>query len=602
MKIARNPYLNRSMIRTAGAFYGRRREIARLTSRLAADTPQSVALVGDRRVGKSSLLFHVSRPEIAAQYLEAPDRVIFLFLDFQEELRPTITAFIEAVLEHLQPHLPAGWSVPASPDYDGLQRVVQELDRQGYRLILLLDEFDRVTRNSRFDADFFAFLRSLAGHHNVGYVTSTTRDLQQLCHTEEISDSPFFNIFTTLPLGPLQPEEALALIREPSARTPFPLEPHQGLILELGGHLPIFLQIACSAAFELLVEEEACLPDRVADRFLEEAQPHFQFCWEQFDAVARGLCNQLAGQGQADPTAPRYQELLNRGFILPSGKLFSSLFARFVAEAYAREVGEEPVEVQAERTRGLEEELAKARATQLALLPQEQPDTPGFQVAGQCEPATHVGGDFFTYQWLDPDRTRLAVVAVDVMGHGMQGAVTALRFSEILRYEARGRTRAADLLTGLNQALCGTLPAGAFVACGIVVLDLGQRRAEAAVAGYPPPLHYHRDAAQVSEPDLGGTPLGIRPDSRYQATEFSLGEGDCLLLHSDGVTEARDDREAVYGEERLRELLQQGAEEGLDAAGLLSRLFWDVGRFSASAGRQDDITAIVVRVTEEPGG
>ena len=78
------------MIRTPAAFFGRQRETARLAARIASDPPQSVAIVGDRRVGKSSLLNYISHPEVVGDYLEEPEKTIFLFLDFQEEQRPSI--------------------------------------------------------------------------------------------------------------------------------------------------------------------------------------------------------------------------------------------------------------------------------------------------------------------------------------------------------------------------------------------------------------------------------------------------------------------------------------------------------------------------------
>ena len=81
--MARNPYLNRSMIRAVDQFFGRQREVERIMSRLGSDPPQSISIVGARRAGKSSLLWHIAQAEIHARYLDAPGRYVFLLFDFQ---------------------------------------------------------------------------------------------------------------------------------------------------------------------------------------------------------------------------------------------------------------------------------------------------------------------------------------------------------------------------------------------------------------------------------------------------------------------------------------------------------------------------------------
>ena len=568
-----------------------------MAQRIAADSPQSVAIVGDRRIGKSSVLSYISHQTVAESYLEDPGQTLFLLMDFQQERRLTTETFIQSVCRHLGEKL-GDRIPPGTVDYDGLVSVVEELERSGFRLILLLDEFDRVTRSSSFDADFFAFLRALGGHRNVAFVTSSSRDLQELCHTQEIADSPFFNIFSTVQLGPLKEAEARELICLPSKDTPFPLDDHTDFILELGGLWPFFLQMAGSAVFEVSFEEDRFDAGLVRARFLEEAQPHFQFFWEQFDPVTRALCNDVACEREIDRSRVEYVDLQRRGIVIGENRIFSCLFADHVREMYAREVGDGPLEVQASRARSLEGELEKARETQMNLLPQGAPKTEGLEIAAHLEPASQVGGDFYTYLWLDELCTQLAIVAVDVMGHGMQGAVTALRFSETLRYEARGRSVPADILEGLNRSLHGVLEQGSFVCCCIVVLDLRERWAEVGTGGYHPPLHFRASEDHVVQPELGNLPLGIRPDTVYQSTGFPLHKGDMLLLYSDGVFEATDDRGDVYGEDRLKDMLLVGAREDAGASSLLERVLWDVNRYSASAGRTDDITAICVRVTD----
>ena len=596
-KMPRNPYLNRAMIRDPKTFFGRRQEFDRLVSRIVSDPPQCTALIGDRRIGKSSLLYYISHADVVARYLDAPDQTLFLFLDFQEEQRFGAEDFFRLLFRRLQAALEGRYEIRMPPDYNGFRTVLEALDCRGFRLILLLDEFDRIARSAGFDPEFFSYLRSLAGQHSIACITSSTQDLQQICRIQEVVDSGFFNIFSTLRLGPLRRDEALALIQYPSRETPFPLAEHAEMILDLAGFLPFFLQIACSAAFEILLEEGACRREAVCERFLEEAQPHFHYYWEHFDPVERAICNALACGVRVDRKRGEYQDLVKRGFVLEDGRLFSTPFGDFVRDAYDRDMGVEPVEVQAERLRSMERELEAARDMQMGLLPREQPQAEGLDIAGRCVPANHVGGDFHTYLWLDEAHTQLGVVAVDVMGKAMEAAVTALRFSETLRYEARGRTQPVDILGGLNRALHEILELRAFVGCCMGVIDLQSREIQVAVGGYYPPLHYRRRDDRVVEPELGNLPLGIRPDTEYDSACLALETGDILLFYSDGVVEAEDDRRTQYGGARTEELLLAAAHEGLDAEGVIERLFWDVGRFSAGAGQTDDMTAIAVRMT-----
>ena len=103
------------------------------------------------------------------------------------------------------------------------------------RLVLLLDEFESITKNPNFGADFFAFLRSMANTQEIAYVTTSARNLQELCHTQEIADSPFFNVFSNLHLGPFARREAMELIEQPSAQAGVPLGEYADAILKMAG-------------------------------------------------------------------------------------------------------------------------------------------------------------------------------------------------------------------------------------------------------------------------------------------------------------------------------------------------------------------------------
>ncbi|MGH7452668.1 MAG: hypothetical protein ACRENG_15080, partial [bacterium] len=152
-----------------------------------------------------------------------------------------------------------------------------------------------------------------------------------LCHTKAIADSPFFNIFTNLHLGSFKPEEARQLIAEPSAKAGKPLASHADFVLEIAGHFPFFIQMACAVLFEMDKIDKAVYK-KARETFMEEAEPHFQEYWEKFDESQKAVIAALA-KGKKPPREHAFamKDLAKSGFVW-NEKLFSNLFAEFVFE------------------------------------------------------------------------------------------------------------------------------------------------------------------------------------------------------------------------------------------------------------------------------
>ena len=338
MPVYRNPYLNRVMIREADAFYGRGRQVGWICSRIGASPPQCVSVVGDRRVGKSSLLYHIFQRSVRERCLEEPSKYVFVFMDFQERRSMALPDFFRSLFRLLGEEMEGEDLIEASPDYEGFRGVLSDLNRKGMRLVLLLDEFESVTRNPNFGEDFFAFLRSMANTQEIAYVTTSARNLQELCHTQEIADSPFFNVFSNLHLGPFASREAMALIKKPSAQAGIPLEEHADAILKMAGFLPFFLQIACSAFFDHLVEQEGDPLDleEVKEACLEEVRVHFQYIWEEFDPDRRRVCWDLVRGGRIPQEREHIlRALTRRGYLVEEKgryRVFSDLFGEWMQE------------------------------------------------------------------------------------------------------------------------------------------------------------------------------------------------------------------------------------------------------------------------------
>lgn len=335
----RNPYLNRVMIRNPEDFFGRKKEVTRIYSRLDAPHPQSIAVVGERRMGKSSLLNYIYHRKNRKQFMQNYHSAIFAYMDFQRSPDITVPKFIDILFSMFEleqkKELPA---VGGEKNLDHLRDAIEALSAQNKRVIILMDEFEMITNNEKFDMQFFSFLRFLANNFKVAYVTSSAKDLQQLCHTKDIADSPFFNIFSNLPLRPFGHDEAFELISVPSQREGIMLAPYAKQIIDLSGYFPLYLQIACSNVFEWLLENRGLEPEwpEIRKSYREEVQPHYNFVWEKMDEASKDVISRAAkGSGLGNKDKHIAEELSRRGYLRDENGKFimcSSAFKDFVLE------------------------------------------------------------------------------------------------------------------------------------------------------------------------------------------------------------------------------------------------------------------------------
>jgi len=337
-----NPYLNRVMIRDPSDFYGRKSEVQRIYDRIGSGSrPQSISILGARRMGKSSLLHYIYHPDNRKRHLAHPERYVFAFIDFQEEPLTALEDFFKPIYNSLQQEYLEEFNLPVSPDYNGFKSLVRALDGQGMRLIMLFDEFELVTSNPIFGPAFFSFLRSMANKYNVAYVVTTAKDLQSLCHSKEIATSPFFNIFSNLNLGPFMLDEAVELICKPLSETGYAPEANNYVddILHLAGLFPLYLQMACSAFFELIKkgqQRNSAMLQEAKRQFLQEAGIHFKYTWEKFAPEEQKLIAHLiAGKKPRETESYLITKLVDEFYLVEKNgraTLFSEAFADYLRE------------------------------------------------------------------------------------------------------------------------------------------------------------------------------------------------------------------------------------------------------------------------------
>ena len=301
LKRLRNPFFSRQRITDAECFYGREREIEALYS--AVVTHQCRSVVGERKLGKSSLLTAVAQPATMARYGLDPARTLFLYLDLEGMASAQREDFWIELLDRLASALSGVEGPPGrlreqaeqlldrgELRFTTVRRLLRRVRDEGLDLVLSLDEFEGLARNPNFEPDFYGELRSLAGELGIVYLTASKRGLYELTyhHTETLS-SPFFNIFSELTLGLLPEAEARGLLATLSAQGEGPGfdDEEVDLALELAGPHPFFLQIAGYHLYELPGRGEPKPPDaydRAARRFTAEAEDHYRYLWSQLDA------------------------------------------------------------------------------------------------------------------------------------------------------------------------------------------------------------------------------------------------------------------------------------------------------------------------------
>jgi len=243
----------------------------------------------------------------------------------------------------------------------------------------------------------------------------------------------------------------------------------------------------------------------------------------------------------------------------------------------------------------LEEELQTAHDLQMGLMPTESPQVEGFDITGRCIPANHVGGDFFQYFQQDG---KLSVCMADVTGHAMEAAVPVMMFSGVLKSQMELGEPIETLFGRLNRTMNSSLDKRTYVCFTMIELDLAQRRLQLANSGCPYPFHYHSSTGEVTELQVDAYPLGVRAETTYTAIETSLETGDYIVFCSDGIIEAANTDEGIFGFEQTAETIRAGCGDSLSAEVLIDRLVGAVQAFAGDKPQGDDMTCVVLRVQQ----
>ena len=322
---ATNPFIYGNPLTDPQRFIGRRTEVEQIYSRLRNPEFESSSLVGERRMGKTSVLNFISHPDIVRRNGLDPAACHFVYVDlqmlgpdttptrlYQHLLRRIGTKIEDTELKEMLDGITQSETID---NYD-LSDLFDIVDQKEQYIVLLLDEFENIGANANFGPEFYYGLRSLAIHHNLALVTSSQSDLVELSRSDAVRSSPFFNIFATIHLQPLSTKDVGEFLQTYLEGTGVPFTQTEVQYLwQIAGGFPFLLQMASAMLFRAhqAGHEEAQRIVVVHSEFPAQAQPHLRNYWEFTTAEERIILSVLAllhaqktAQGQSW-TAPQLE-------------------------------------------------------------------------------------------------------------------------------------------------------------------------------------------------------------------------------------------------------------------------------------------------------
>ncbi|MBL8056684.1 MAG: SpoIIE family protein phosphatase [Anaerolineales bacterium] len=256
--------------------------------------------------------------------------------------------------------------------------------------------------------------------------------------------------------------------------------------------------------------------------------------------------------------------------------------------------------LEAERVQhGLEEDLAVARQIQLSLLPEHSPQMSGWEFAAAYRAAQQVGGDLYDFVELPGTPPRLGLLIADVSGKGAAAALFMAHTRAVVRAAALTEKGPAAALELANAQILKDNQTSHFVSAFYGVLDTASGRLTFANGGHNRPLWWRAAAGDFTELNSQGIVLGLLPAVELEELEKSLAPGDLVVLYTDGITEAINPAEELFGEARLRGAI--AAVEPKTPQRVVDAILEAVQAFSSGAPQADDFTLVAVRRLADGG-
>jgi len=239
----------------------------------------------------------------------------------------------------------------------------------------------------------------------------------------------------------------------------------------------------------------------------------------------------------------------------------------------------------------MERELQLAREVQTRLLPRDLPHLVGWDFAALWQPARETAGDFYDFIYLGQEQ--IGVVIADVSDKGMPAALYMALARSIIRSCVLSTTSPAEAITQANQLICTDSTYGTFVTLFYAQINPITNEIIYVNAGHNPPLYFCAAQDELIRLTRTGIALGFDEIAKYNQQSIELNPGDFVLFYTDGITEAIDDQEQEFGEERLQAVLFD--QRHSSTTGICQVLEQSIQSFIGTNAPFDDITIVIVK-------
>lgn len=244
----------------------------------------------------------------------------------------------------------------------------------------------------------------------------------------------------------------------------------------------------------------------------------------------------------------------------------------------------------------IEKEIDVANRIQQKLIPKYPPQISGMDIFAINKPAKTVSGDYYDFLKHDPEGKKIGFVIADVSGKGIPAAMIMSMTRAVLKTQVADNYSPANILQRSNSFIISDMENNRYVTMFYGMLDTETLDFTYSKAGHNPPYWLHADTLAIEELDANGFFVGMFDSVSYEEKKIRLSPGDKLILFTDGIVEAMNERDEEYGQDRFINIIQKY--HYFDAKSLVDKILMDVEDFVGAAPQSDDLTLMILNAKD----